>query len=100
MSFWNIFGIFATSEKGETITKVSDNVSVSSKGVTYTTFDGITHGSDGSTFVQMGDMSSDGSVRLDDSVATGRGSVFNEPERDPFGHSGHKRHDPFGNDNW
>ena len=64
MSFWNIFGIFATSDKGETITKVSDNVSVSSKGVTYTTMDGITTGSDGSTFVQMGEFSSDGSIRV------------------------------------
>ncbi len=80
MSFWNIFGIFATSDKGETITKVSDNVRVSSKGVTYTTFGGVTTGSDGSTFVQMGDMASDGSVRLDETAATGRGAVFNEHE--------------------
>ncbi len=102
MSFWNIFGIFATSDKGETITNVLDNVSVSSKGVTYTTFDGITTGSDGTTFVQMGDMSSDGSVRMCESVATGRGSVFNEKERDGFMHSGHTREDDFGfgRDNW
>ena len=102
MSFWNIFGIFATSDKGETITKVSDNVSVSNKGVTYTTFDGITHGSDGSTFVQMGDMSSDGSVLLDKTMATGRGSVFNEADRDGFGRSRLSRLDDFecNNDPW
>ena len=102
MSFWNIFGIFAASDKGETITKVSDNVSVSNKGVTYTTFDGITHGSDGSTFVQMGDMSSDGSVLLDKTMATGRGSVFNEADHDGFGRSRHSRLDDFesNNDPW
>ncbi len=100
MSFWNIFGIFATSDKGETITKASDNVSVSSKGVTYTTFNGVTTGSDGSTFVQMGNMSSDGSTRLDASAATGRGSVFNDSESDSFGGSKHSRGDGFGNDPW
>lgn len=102
MSFWNIFGIFATSDKGETITKVSENVSVSSKGVTYTTFDGVTTGSDGSTFVQMGDMSSDGSVRLDSSSATGRGALFNNHGVDDFSSSTHGKKDEFGfgNDSW
>jgi len=96
MSFWNIFGIFATSNKGETITKVSENVRVSSNGVTYTTFDGVTTGSDGSTFVQMGNMSSDGSVRLDSSSATGRGALFNNPGVDDFSSSSQGRKDEFG----
>ena len=35
MSFWNIFGKFAVSDKGETIKKVSDTISISSEGTTY-----------------------------------------------------------------
>lgn len=72
---------------------------MSSKGVTYTTMDGITTGSDGSTFVQMGEFSSDGSMRMDDSMATGRGAVFNQPNDDGFGRLGKSRKDLFGNDN-
>ncbi len=84
MSFWNIFGVFATSSKGETITKVSDTTSVSSRGVSYTTIEDMTLGSDGSSFVQMGDFSSDGSTRLDSNTATGLGAVFNKA---PYGSS-------------
>lgn len=102
MSFWNIFDIFATSDKGETMTKVSDNVRVSSRGVTYTTMGNVTVGSDGSTFVQMGDFSSDGSTRLSQDTATGRGAVFNKPERDSFSDFGSSRNGNggFGNDPW
>ena len=64
MSFWNIFGNMAVSDKGETITKLSDSMSVSSNGVTYTKMGNMTVGSDGSTFTQMGSFSTDGSVRM------------------------------------
>lgn len=84
MSFWNIFGLFSVSDKGETIQKVSDNTSVSSNGVTYTKMGGTTVGSDGSVFTQMGDFSSDGSTRMGN-TATGLGAVFNEHKQDKFG---------------
>ena len=77
MSFWNIFGNMAISDKGETITRMSDTMSLSSTGVTYTKLGNMTVGSDGSTFTQMGDFSTDGSVRMG-SVATGRGALFSE----------------------
>jgi len=76
MSFWNIFGNIAVSDKGETITKLSDSMSVSSNGVTYTKMGNMTVGSDGSTFTQMGSFSTDGSVRMGSST-TGRGALFN-----------------------
>jgi len=79
MSFWNIFGNMAVSDKGETITKLSDTVSVSSTGVTYTSMGGMTVGSDGSSFTQMGNFSTDGSVRMGSS-ATGRGALFTEKQ--------------------
>lgn len=84
MSFWNIFGRFAVSDKGETIQKVSDNTSISSDGTTYTKMGNTTIGSDGSVFTQMGDLSSDGSTRMG-STATGLGAVFNERKNDRFG---------------
>lgn len=84
MAFWNIFGRFAVSDKGETIQQVSDNTSISSDGTTYTKMGNTTIGSDGSVFTQMGDFSSDGSTRMD-SAATGLGAVFNERKNDRFG---------------
>ena len=36
MSFWQILGRFAVSDKGETLQKISDTTSVSSDGTTYT----------------------------------------------------------------
>ena len=61
MTFWNIFGNFATSDRGETIQRVSSSTSVSSNGTIYTTAGHTTTGSDGSLFTQMGSFSSDGS---------------------------------------
>ena len=52
------------SDKGETITRLSDTMSVSSTGVSYTKMGNMTVGSDGSNFTQMGDFSTDGSVRM------------------------------------
>ena len=77
MAFWNIFGNMAVSENGETITRMSDTVSVSSSGVTYTKMGNMTVGSDGSNFTQMGDFSIDGSVRMG-GMATGRGALFTD----------------------
>ena len=81
MSFWNIFGSMAVSDKGETITKLSDSMSESSTGVTYTKMGNMTVGSDGSSFTQMGNFSTDGSVRMGSS-ATGRGAIFNSRRDD------------------
>jgi len=64
MSFWNIFGNMAVSDKGETITRLSKNTSVSSEGVTYTKMGNMTYGSDGSSYNQIGGFSSDGSNRM------------------------------------
>ena len=79
MSFWQIFGKSAVSDQGETIQRVSDHVSVSSNGTTYTRMGSTTTGSDGSIFTQMGNFSSDGSARMD-SAATGLGAVFNKKD--------------------
>ena len=79
MSFWNILCGLAVSDKGETITRVGEGLSVSSKGTAYTTMGDVTYGSDGSFFTKMGAFSSDGSVRMDN-IATGLGAVFNDPE--------------------
>jgi len=79
MSFWNIFGNMAVSDKGETITRLSDSTSVSSTGITYTQIGNMTVGSDGSSFTQMGSFSTDGSVRMGSS-ATGRGALFTEKQ--------------------
>lgn len=75
MSFWNIFGNMAVSDKGETMTRLSDTMSVSSNGVSYTKMGNMTFGSDGSSFTQLGDFSTDGSVRIG-STTTGRGALF------------------------
>ena len=79
MSFWNIFGNMAVSDKGETITRLSKDMSVSSEGVTYTKMGNMTYGSDGSSYNQVGGFSSDGSTRVGD-TATGLGAVFNDDE--------------------
>lgn len=90
MSIWNIFGSFATSDQGETITKVSKDLAVSSRGVTYTTMGDTTFGSDGSVFTQQGPFSTDGSTRMGN-IATGVGSIFNDNDDRGCGH----RRDPF-----
>ena len=77
MSFWNIFGRFAVSDKGETIQKVSDTTSVSSDGTTYTKMGSTTVGSDGSIFTEIGSFSTDGSARMGN-TATGLGGIFND----------------------
>ena len=79
MSFWNLFGNFAVSDQGETITKLNDTFSVSSNGTTYTRMGVNTVGSDGSFFTKMGAFSSDGSTRMG-STSTGLGAVFNDPD--------------------
>jgi hypothetical protein len=81
MGIWNIFGWFATSDKGETIHKVSETTSVSSNGTVYTTMGPFTHGSDGSEYTQTCSFSSDGSTRMG-SIATGLGAVFIKSHRD------------------
>lgn len=77
MSWWNIFGGTAVSDRGEVIQRMSDTTSVSSNGTTYTRLGSTTVGSDGTTFTQMGSFSTDGSTRMG-SGATGLGAVFNE----------------------
>jgi hypothetical protein len=67
------------STSGDVINHVSDDVSVSAKGMVYTRVsDNTVVGSDGSLFTSLGDsMSSDGSIRTNN-IATGRGAIFNE----------------------
>ena len=75
MSFWQILGNFAFSDTGETVHKISDSLSISTEGTSYTTMGLTTVGSDGSVFIQQGVFSSDDSTRMG-SVATGLGAVF------------------------
>ena len=75
MSIWQFLGNFAVSDSGESVHKISDSLSISSQGTTYTTLGLTTVGSDGSVFIQQGSFSSDGSTRMG-SVATGLGAVF------------------------
>jgi hypothetical protein len=75
MSFWQILGNFASSDSGEMVHKISDCLSISTNGTSYTTMGLTTVGSDGSVFIQQGVFSSDGSTRMG-SVATGLGAVF------------------------
>jgi hypothetical protein len=77
MSFWQILGNFAHSDSGETVHKISDTLSISTEGTSYTTMGLTTVGSDGSVFIQQGCFSSDGSTRMG-SVATGLGAVFSQ----------------------
>jgi len=79
MSFWQILGRLAVSDKGETLQQVSDTTSISSNGTTYTKMGSTTVGSDGSTYTQMGSFSTDGSSRMGN-TATGLGAVFNDSE--------------------
>jgi hypothetical protein len=67
------------STNGDVINQVSDNVSLSANGTVYTRVsDNTVVGSDGSLFTSLGDsMSSDGSMR-NGNIATGRGAIFNE----------------------
>ena len=75
MSFWQILGNFAFSDSGESVHKISDSLSISTDGTSYTTMGLTTVGSDGSVFIQQGVFSSDGSTCMG-SVATGLGAVF------------------------
>jgi hypothetical protein len=77
MAIWQILGNFAQSNSGETVHKISDTLSISTKGTSYTTMGLTTVGSDGSVFIQQGVFSSDGSTRMG-SVATGLGAVFGQ----------------------
>ena len=79
MSFWQIFGKSAVSDQGETIQRLGDTTSVSSKGTVFSHMGSTTLGSDGSIFTQMGSFSSDGSSRMGDTT-TGLGAVFNKKE--------------------
>jgi hypothetical protein len=75
MSFWQIFGKSAVSDQGETIQRLDDSTSLSSKGTVLSHMGSTTLGSDGSVFTQMGGFSSDGSSRMGN-TATGLGAVF------------------------
>ena len=75
MPFWQILGNFAFSDSGETVHKISDSLSISTHGTSYTTLGLTTVGSDGSVFIQQGSFCSDGSTRMG-SVASGLGAVF------------------------
>jgi hypothetical protein len=75
MSIWQILGGFAVSDSADTIHKISDSLSISTNGTSYTTLGLTTVGSDGSVFIQQGCFSLDGSTRMG-SVATGLGAVF------------------------
>ena len=79
MSFWQIFGKSAVSDQGETIQRLGDTTSVSSKGTVFSHMGSTTLGSDGSIFTQMGSFSSDGSTRMGDTT-TGLGAVFNKKD--------------------
>ncbi len=79
MAFWQIFGKSAVSDQGETIQRLGDSTSVSSKGTVFSHMGSTTLGSDGSVFTQMGSFSSDGSSRMG-STTTGLGAVFNNKD--------------------
>ena len=79
MSFWQIFGKSAVSDQGETIQRLGDSTSVSSKGTVFNHMGSTTVGSDGSVFTQTGSFSSDGSSRMG-TTATGLGAVFNKKD--------------------
>jgi len=80
MSFWQIFGKSAVSNQGETIQRLDDSTSLSSKGTVFSHMGSTTLGSDGSVFTQMGDFSSDGSSRMGN-TAPGLGAVFNKKDK-------------------
>ena len=93
MSFWQILGRLAVSNEGETITRLSENMSISSNGTIYTNMGSTTIGSDGSMFNQMGSHSTGGSTRIG-STATGIGAVFNNSS-DDFGIGSKKSRNDF-----
>jgi hypothetical protein len=71
------------STTGEVLNQIGDDVSVSTRGTIFTRIsDNTVVGSDGSTFTSLGDsMSSDGSIRMG-GIATGRGAIFSEGDKD------------------
>ena len=75
MAFWQIFGKSAVSDQGETIQRLGDSTSVSSRGTVFSHMGSTTVGSDGSVFTQTCSFSSDGSTKMG-STATGLGAVF------------------------
>jgi len=79
MSFWQIFGKSAVSDHGETIQRLTDSASVSSKGTIYTHMGSTTVGSDGSVFTQTSSFSSDGSFRMG-STTSGLGAIFKKKD--------------------
>jgi hypothetical protein len=83
MAFWQIFGKSAVSDQGETIQRLGDSTSVSSKGTVFSHMSSTTVGSDESVITQTGSFSSDGSTdgstRMG-STATELGAVFNKPD--------------------
>ena len=79
MSFWQIFGKSAVSNRGETIQRLSGSTSVSSKGTIFNHLGSTTVGSDGSVFTQTGNFSSDGSTKMG-CTTTGLGAVFNKKD--------------------
>ena len=79
MAFWQIFDKSAMSDQGETIQRLGDSNSISSKGTVFSHMGSTTVGSDGSVFTQMGSFSSDGSSRMG-ITATGLGAVFNKKD--------------------
>jgi len=79
MAFWQIFGKSAMSDQGETIQRLGDSTSVSSKGTVFSHMGSTTLGSDGSVFTHMGSFSSDGSSRMG-TTTTDLGAVFNKKE--------------------
>ena len=79
MAFWQIFGKSAVSNQGETIQRMGDSTSVSSKETVFSHMGSTTLGSDGSIFTQMGSFSSYGSSRMGDTT-TGLGAVFNKKD--------------------
>jgi hypothetical protein len=81
MSFWQIFGKTAVSDQGETIQRLNDFTSVSNKGIDFSHLGCTTIGSDGSVFTQMGNLSSDGSSRID-STATELGAESDNRQED------------------
>ena len=92
MSYWQIFGKSAVSDQGETIQRLDDSTSVSSKGTIFNHMGSTTVGSDGSVFTQTGSFSSDGSSRMGN-TATGIGAVFSNPRENSEFNSSNFRYD-------
>ena len=69
-----ILNHFADHRTREAVHKVSECISICTKGTSYTTLGLTTVGSDGSVFIQQGCFGSDDTTRMG-SVATGLGAV-------------------------